>query len=70
MIEIAFILEARTGDKLKEPSINRPGASSSGAQPMDVDALTGKGGQQQWQGGKYGGAKANVEGAEANIDVS
>ena len=37
LTEIAFILEARTCGKLKEPAINHPCASYDGGQPIDID---------------------------------
>ena len=37
LTEIAFILESRTGGKLKEPAINHPCASYDGGQPIDID---------------------------------
>ena len=69
--EVAYILEARTGSRLKEPSVRSPGAShGSGAQPMDVDALGYKGGGKQGgrkgkEGGKQGGGKQGGGKAQA-----
>ena len=58
MKEVAFILEARTGSRLKEPSVRSPGAShGSGAQPMDVDALG-------YQGGGKGGGRSRGKGKD------
>ena len=51
--EISFILDARTGSKLREPTIKGPGASASaGPQPMDIDALWQKGKDGKGKGGK------------------
>ena len=63
LAEVVHIIEARTGARIKEPSIKHHN-TGGGAQPMEVDALT-KGGGPKGGGGKGGkGGKGNKGGGK------